>query len=269
MALTGAVAGSAVLAAVALGLLLRRALDDLTKTKARVEQSNHDLEAFAGRIAHDVRNALGPIAVAPAMLRADDLGAERREAICRRLEQAVERAVGLVDGLLAFSRAGQPPDPNASASIRSVVTAVLEELEPKIEQADVAVDVDVEECEVCCAPGLLHMVVANVVGNAVKFVRDQPVRRVRVRGEKVRSGYVLRVDDTGPGIPNGVREKIFEPFFRAPGTKASGTGIGLATVHRIVEAYGGWVRVDSRVGEGSSFRVCLPRADAEESVKNR
>lgn len=269
MGLTGVVAGAAVLSALALGLLLRRALGDLTKTQARVEQSNHDLEAFAGRIAHDVRNALGPIAVAPALLRANDLGTERREAICQRLEHAVERAVGLVDGLLAFSRAGQPPEPNASTSIRSVVAAVLEELESKIEQGDITVEVELEDCEVCCAPGLLHMVVANVLGNAVKFVRGQPVRRVRVQGEKARRGYILRVDDTGPGIPDGARERIFEPFFRVPGTKVAGTGIGLATVHRIVEAYGGWVRVESRVGEGSSFRICLPRREDEDTVKSR
>ena len=76
----------------------------------------------------------------------------------------------------------------------------------------------------------------------------------------MRGGYELRIDDTGPGIPEDARERIFEPFYRVPGTVASGTGIGLATVRRVVDVYGGRISVESTLGSHSSFRVWLPLA---------
>ena len=75
-----------------------------------------------------------------------------------------------------------------------------------------------------------------------------------------------RIDDTGPGIPDAARERIFEPFFRVPGTTQPGTGIGLATVRRILEAHGGRISVDDTEGPGSSFLIWLPLADAEHAV---
>ena len=71
----------------------------------------------------------------------------------------------------------------------------------------------------------------------------------------------MRIDDTGPGIPEAARERIFEPFFRVPGTKQPGTGIGLATVRRILEAHGGRITVETPEGPGCSFIVWLPLAD--------
>jgi two-component system sensor histidine kinase QseC len=68
----------------------------------------------------------------------------------------------------------------------------------------------------------------------------------------------MEVADSGPGIPRALRERIFEPFFRAPGTSAPGTGIGLATVQRIVTAHGGTIVLESVEGEGTRVRVQLP-----------
>jgi signal transduction histidine kinase len=70
------------------------------------------------------------------------------------------------------------------------------------------------------------------------------------------------VRDTGPGIPAASLSRIFDPFYRVPGATAEGTGIGLATVHRIVAAHGGKVTVDSTLGAGATFSVRLPLAEA-------
>ena len=118
-----------------------------------------------------------------------------------------------------------------------------------------------------CAPGLLHIVAVNLIGNALKFLDGQPERRVMVRATPANGTCELIVADTGPGIPADSLPRIFEPFYRVPGTHTAGTGIGLATVHRIVEARGGTVTVESGMRHGSVFRVRLPlRASRSVSV---
>jgi signal transduction histidine kinase len=265
--LVGVVAALALISATALAALLWRGVRALAQGKtllagslARVEQSNRDLDAFAGRVAHDLRGALGPVLIAPKLLRPDNLSAERIDVVRGRLERAVERATGLIDALLAFSRAGAVPDPNAAASARAVVVDAVATLDRNVAQADASVSVDVDDALVRCPPGLLYVLLSNLAGNSIKFVQGRPCREIAISGRASRGGYELRIDDTGPGIPEDARERIFEPFYRVPGTVASGTGIGLATVRRVVDVYGGRISVESTLGSHSSFRVWLPLA---------
>jgi signal transduction histidine kinase len=260
----------AVLALAAVGILgarlrrLWRSADrqqaELAQLLERLEQSNRDLEAFTGRVAHDVRNALQPIAFAAASLAAS--GGSNTGSARMSFDRAIERARGLVDSLLAFSRAGRPVDPNERASALSVIRAAVEELGPVVGQVDATVEISVADGDVRCSPALLHIVATNLIGNALKFMRERDERRLRISSAAVRGGIELRFDDTGPGIPEEAREHVFDPFFRVPGTRAPGVGIGLATVRRIVDAYGGRVTFEPGKGGGTSFRVWLPAPTA-------
>jgi signal transduction histidine kinase len=146
------------------------------------------------------------------------------------------------------------------------VAEALEQVEPDAAQADAKICSSVVDAQVRCPPGLLQVVVGNVLGNAVKFMRGQPERKIRLSTELVRGGCLLRIDDTGPGIPDAARERIFDPFFRVPGTKQPGTGIGLATVRRILEAHGGRITMEAREGPGCSFLVWLPLAESDHAL---
>jgi signal transduction histidine kinase len=140
------------------------------------------------------------------------------------------------------------------------VRAVVEALAPAIAaaSADVRVEVAADQA-VTCRPSLLRAVLLNVIGNAVKFVAGGELRLVTVTGTAEHSDVVLEVADTGQGIPEDAVERIFEAFYRVPGTDDAGHGIGLAIVRRLVAAYGGNIVVSSTVGEGSVFRIALPR----------
>jgi signal transduction histidine kinase len=232
----------------------------------RIEASNRDLDAFAGRIAHDVRNVLAPLAVAPWTLRhaRDQPGA--LDNLAAQLERGVRHSAALIEGLLAFSRAGHSPDKDAAAMLPKVVHDVADECAAAARNGNATLEVDVPELVVACPSGLLHLVVANLVGNALKFVDGSPVRRVVVSARAHDRCAELVVRDTGPGIPRDALARIFEPFYRVPGNQAPGTGIGLATVRRVVDAYGGTVTVESKVGLGSVFRVSLPLAPAGEQA---
>jgi len=109
----------------------------------------------------------------------------------------------------------------------------------------------------------LHRVVMNLVGNAVKFTDPGGQVTVSARPEEERGALVVSVSDTGIGIPPGEQQHIFEKFSRAAGTPLSGrtsTGLGLYFCKLTVEAHGGKIWVESRVGEGATFRFTVPLA---------
>jgi signal transduction histidine kinase len=103
-------------------------------------------------------------------------------------------------------------------------------------------------------------VLLNLIGNAVKFVSGRPRGDVTVRLRRAGTMAEVAVSDTGPGIPEEWRPRIFAPFARVPGTTAAGSGIGLATVHRIVRGHGGDVAIVANAVEGVTFVVTLPAA---------
>ena len=101
--------------------------------------------------------------------------------------------------------------------------------------------------------------ISNLVSNAIKFTPQEGTIRVaaRVRDHKI----VVSVVDTGPGIPQEHLSKIFDRFWRTPGTKQKGSGLGLSIAKGIVEAHGGTIWAESQLGKGSSFFFTVPLAD--------
>jgi signal transduction histidine kinase len=264
--MVGATAAAIVLAA-ALAWALARTLSGLARSRAelgasldRLERANRDLDAFAGRIAHDLRNILSPLPLLAARLRGGD--ARSVDANAEKIDRVARRAEGLIEALLAFARAGQPPEGGAAAPVRKAVSEAVEDLAHLSTMVGAEVQIEVEDVAVCIAPSLLHTVLVNLLTNAFKFVEGRPAREVRICAQRKGPLCELSVADTGPGIPFDAQTRIFEPFYRAPQTTAPGIGIGLATVQRIVEAYGGRITVRSRLEEGTTFVVRLPVAES-------
>jgi signal transduction histidine kinase len=257
--------GAGLLALAVLGWWLGRRIGryeaQLTAHAREVEERNHDLDAFAGRVAHDLKNALEPLVLAPELLRRMKTDAGRVLEVAERTERCSKRANAMLDALLAFARASGSRDADAPAEVGAALKDVLDELAPRIAELDVSIDVQhPPDLRVACDPGLLQVVLANLCGNAVKYLVGQPERRVRISATKDGTSCRIEVEDTGPGIPQQAQQRIFEPFFRVEGTRAPGTGIGLATVRRVVDRCGGRVSVESTEGRGSRFAVLLPLA---------
>ncbi len=264
-----AVAAVALLFSVGLAAFLRRSVRSLAAKQREIDayvdtlqRANADLDAFAGRVAHDLRNALGPLTLIGARLGRGSLGADAQLRVGQQLTRSARRTSRLIDSLLAFSRAGRASD-RGDSSTRAVVDEVMEDLRSSATDADVTLEADVDDLQVACAPGLLYAVVANVAGNAVKYTAGCPKRVVRVAVHPAGDLCSIVVSDSGPGIPADARARVFEPFYRVERATAGGAGIGLATVRRIVDAHGGTVDVDSEVGHGATFTVRLPLSRAE------
>jgi signal transduction histidine kinase len=269
MMLTGVAASFALVAGIAATWwivlrLVRRQRADLDAYVQRVELANADLNAFAGRIAHDLRNVLSPVLLAVATLELHPADASRLVAITERIKRMASRALALLDALLTFSKAGQASASDDVCSVEAELRAVVEELAPAAERIGAGVEVTMAapmDAQIACSAGLFGIVLRNVIGNAVKFVDGAPRRRVRVEVRSAGQQWCdVLVEDSGPGIPQESLPRIFDPFYRVPGTKAPGTGIGLATVQRIVQAHRGRVIVDSARGEGTRVELRFPLA---------
>lgn len=257
---------SLAIAFVATFLVLRvlRARAQLTQSYMRVQRErNAELEAFAGRVAHDLRDPLGAIALQVlALTRRHQLKPELAPHF-NAIDRQLERTNQIIEALLEFARAGAAPALEARANLTEVLNAVVAGIRPRLETIQVELTVEpVPPLEIACAPGALSSVLANLVGNAAKFVVEgsELPRRISVRVSEETHTARVEVEDNGPGIPSEAEQSIFEPFRRLHTTRQPGFGLGLATVKKIVEAYHGRLGVRSRPAKGSVFWFELPKA---------
>lgn len=219
----------------------------------------NELDAFAARVAHDIRGPLTPPKFALQRLARElDADSPHRTMVDRGV-RGLQRAEALVGDLLTFARAAAAPDTGASASLRDVVAGAMQDLEQEANAARVRLEVDELPAAVArCTAGVLASIIGNLVGNAIKYMpADATTRVVSVRawqnGERVR----VEVADTGTGLSEQQQERIFEPYVRGDASRP-GLGLGLATVKRLVTAHAGDLGVRSRAGAGAVFWFELP-----------
>lgn len=243
---------------VALWVLLDR---QIARAEREREARLAELDSFAGRVAHDLKGPLSIMLLAVQLARRDAALPEPSARALERAERAATRMSTLIDGLLAFAKAGAAADPAARARVADVLASIRATAGPAIQAQGVAVELDVApDLMARTAEGVLASIVQNLLRNAVLHMGESPVRRVRVRARAVSPRTLeLEVSDTGPGIPDDVKRRLFRPFERGS-TSGEGHGLGLATVKRLVEGHGGSISVDTELGRGTTFRVRLPRA---------
>jgi signal transduction histidine kinase len=224
-----------------------------------------ELEAFAGRVAHDLRDPLNAAGLRhAALLKAEDLEPQLRGNVESASGQ-LERMRRIIDALLDFARSGAHPTGDARADLTAVLDEVIASARSAAEaaHAELRVTVPPDEMRLAIAPEALASVLANLVSNATKYVveGERLPHRIDVRVSRDSGVARIEVEDNGPGLPLGAEQGIFEPFRRLP-SKQPGIGLGLATVKRIVEAYKGRVGVSALPGRGSTFWVELPLIQA-------
>ncbi len=247
---------------------------ELRQANEQIERSRRlaALGEMAAGIAHEVRNPLGSIRLYAKML-VDDLGVggdrAKERGIAEKIGAATRGLDAVVMDVLAFARemrvVVEPVE--AGALLSRVVEECLacdradghKAAAVRVVREDQAAGTDGEI--VVCDATLVHRALVNVVRNAIQAMREPGVERceLRVGVERLmlpgsdggsESFVAIAVRDSGPGIPVGVMERIFNPFFT---TRATGTGLGLAIVHRIMDAHGGRVRVRNVEGGGGAI----------------
>ena len=252
----GALAGAAGVGAWASRQVARRE-EALSLNARMLELRNRELDAFASRVAHDIRGPLTTISLATSHLAAT---APKEARTTEILQRGAKRMEALVDDLLTLARIESQV--RGRCDPRRVATQVEEDVAARFATEHGTLRSSVDEAEIACSEGLLRQALTNLVENAVKYRRPEVPPAVEISGTKLDGEYQLRVSDNGAGMSAEEAARIFEPLYRSPRMQhLPGTGLGLSIVNRIVQASGGAISVESRLEEGSTFVVRLRLAE--------
>ncbi len=224
----------------------------LVRNASELEVRNRELDAFAGRVAHDLRGPLNTISLSASMLAERTPDAKTATV----MERGIAQMTSLVEDLLALSRVGSMV--GSVARTEPIASALETDLGALVKDAGGALRVDLQPAAVSCSEGLLRQLLWNLGENAVKYRRSDVPAAIELIGRRTAERYEIRVIDNGQGMSSEDATHAFEPFYRCAATSSvPGTGLGLAIVRRIAEASGGTVSVDSKPGHGSTFKVVL------------
>jgi signal transduction histidine kinase len=210
---------------------------------------------LAAAIAHEVRNPLAVIVNAVAGLRRSAVRDEDRTMLLGIVDEEAARLNRLVTDLLRFARpvsVKRSPVSLLELANRSRSSAMLDG-----HQIVVQMDDDPELNTVWVDPSLFRLVFDNLVENACQAMKTGGTVQILVHRGQLRGEAAVRIEiaDSGGGMEQGVRERALDPFFT---TRPSGTGLGLPIVHRIIEAHGGEIHLDSEEGQGTTVTLLLP-----------
>ncbi len=242
-----------------------RAAHELASTRAalvdELERKNAELEAFSYSVSHDLRAPLRSIdGFSQALLEDYEATLDSRgQDYLRRVRGAAQRMGELIDDLLELSRVGRHELARAEVDPGQLAASVLAELEARAPERRVE-RLIAENLSVNADPKLLRIVLENLLGNAWKFTGKSERACIELNVERSSEGErVFFVRDNGAGFDMRFAERLFRPFQRLHAVSDfAGTGIGPATVARIVDRHGGRVWAEGSPGQGATFRFTLP-----------
>ncbi len=255
---------------------LRRAHEALARRLAERDRAEHalraardaaetacaDLESFSYSVAHDLRAPLRAMSGYGATLLedyADRLDADGRERL-DRIAAAAVRMSEIIDALLSLSRLSRAAPRRERVDLTQLAHEIVDQLRAGdpgrrvefIAARDLVVEGD---------PELLRLVLDNLLGNAWKFTSKQPAARIELGRGEAGDAITYHVRDNGAGFDMALAHKLFAPFKRLhTASEFAGTGVGLATVQRIVRRHGGRIWADSAPSHGATFHFTLPPA---------
>jgi len=233
---------------------------------AQLAAANQELEAFTYSVSHDLRAPLRHIGGFSKIL-SEDFGpgmpAEAQRHL-KRIENGVHRMGLLVDELLNLARVGRHALRLQAAGLNSIVEEVVSLLQPEVTGRVVSwkiADLPAAECD----PVLIKQVFQNLIANAIKFSRTRERAIIEISARRKNGQVVIQVRDNGVGFNMKYSDKLFGVFQRLHRSEDfEGTGIGLATVHRIIHKHGGRVWAEAELDKGATFYFTLEAAKSIE-----
>ncbi len=244
-------------------------IEELTHTQAQLVRSERmaSVGRLAAGVAHEIGNPIAAVMGMQDLLLEGDLPPETQRDFLQRMRRETERIHSILRDLLDFARPEEKPTQAGSApppaDVRSAIDDVTSLVKTQKEFRDVRVDVDVTgTLHVRLPAARLTQVLLNLVLNAGAATVTKPgAARVTVRAfaQPDRGQVRIEVEDDGPGVAPGVRERLFEPFVTTKEV-GEGTGLGLAVCRGVVESAGGDIGLDASYQGGARFYVVLPAA---------
>ena len=240
------------------------AAEALRTAAAELEQADKQKTEFLAILGHELRNPLAPIRMGLELLRLNAGNAERDEQIRGMMERQTQQMVRLIDDLLDVSRInrGKFELRKCQVELRAVVESAVEAIQPDIDDANhqLSIDLPAEPIQLYADPNRLAQIFSNLLSNSAKYTPDGG--RISLSGSAQAGDLLVRITDSGIGIPKDLQGDIFDMFAQIdrPLEKSHrGLGIGLTLVKQLVELHGGTIEADSQgENQGSEFRVRMP-----------
>jgi light-regulated signal transduction histidine kinase (bacteriophytochrome) len=250
---------------------IRKLNNELVKRARDLETSNNELESFAYSVSHDLRAPLRHVVGYSELLQrqASSLLDEKSRRFMQTILESAKRMGNLIDDLLAFSRIGRAETKNTLVSLDQLVKEVVAEIGQDTTGRDIV-------WKIHPLPGcygdrsMLKLVIFNLLSNAAKFTRIRARAEIEIGCVDAEHEVEVFVKDNGAGFDMQYVDKLFGVFQRLHLLEEfEGTGIGLATVRRIIHRHGGEVRAEGGVDQGATLYFSLPKAqDAAERTAN-
>jgi signal transduction histidine kinase len=252
---------------------LRKARDELEQKvqhrTAELDATNKELEAFTYSVAHDLRAPLRHIDGFSRMLEDEtDALTDEAKRFVKRIREGARRMGQLVDDLLNLARLGRKELSLQVAGLSTLVEETAGEVKAEIKGRSIEWKIGALPF-VECDPGLMKQVFVNLLSNAAKYSRPREHARIEVGATGVDGQYTIFVRDNGVGFSMKYADKLFGVFQRLHRAEDfEGTGVGLATVQRIIRKHGGRVWAESELDKGATFYFTLGAQNSEGSKKN-
>jgi K+-sensing histidine kinase KdpD len=247
---------------------IRKLNRELGRRAQELQTSNRDLESFAYSVSHDLRAPLRHVAGYAELLQ-KQAGAsldEKSHRFMRTIIESAKRMGELIDDLLAFSRIGRAETQMRTIDLDQLAKEVVGEIGQDLGEREIAWKIDA--LPVCHGDGaMVKLVLHNLIANAVKFTRGRSMAEIEIGCVEHENDVEAFVRDNGAGFDMRYENKLFGVFQRLHSSEEfEGTGIGLATVQRIIHRHGGTVRAEGAVDQGATFYFSLPKARMERTA---
>jgi PAS domain S-box-containing protein len=235
--------------------------EQLASAKRELEVANEELRAFSYTVAHDIRAPVRHVLGFADMAMSSEMPEDVR-ACLERIVGASTRMNEMIDSLLALGRVGQKALADTEFDMSALAQSIVAGLRERAPQRRAEVRIE-PGLIVRADPTLMHLVLENLLSNAWKFTGKKDEAKIEFGCGMDDAGYHFYVRDNGAGFDTRYATRMFEPFSRMhQRDEFEGTGVGLATVRRILARHGGTIRAESAVGEGATFYFSLGARDA-------
>jgi signal transduction histidine kinase len=249
--------------------ILRRLRDNERRLEARTHaliDAGKQKAQFMANVTHELRTPLQGIMGLSELVGRGIYGeaTERQREAMRELKSSADRLLALIDDLLQLATfdAGKLALKLEKVDLAELLPSVISTARWLVAGKQLALDVDLEPVPALVTDrGKLNQIVLNLVSNAIKFTGDGGSIVLRARARADAAGICIEVVDTGIGISPAHVERVFDEFYQVDGSSSreyGGVGLGLSLVRRLLGMLGGTISVESELGRGSTFRVCLP-----------